>query len=137
MGRDWLLSLRNMNYTEARSSLLELSGVGPKVADCILLMSCDQPGAVPVDTHMFNIAKQYLPHLNKTKTVTDRVYLEIGDHSRTLYGDHAGWAHSVLFSADLKHIQKSLENHNLKLEIKCEEKETEVKSPTAKKKKKK
>ena len=77
-------------------------------------MSLDQPGAVPVDTHMFNIAKQYLPHLNKTKTVTDKVYAEIGDHFRSLYGGHAGWAHSVLFSADLKHIQKSLENQTNK-----------------------
>ena len=77
---------------------------------------------VPVDTHMFNIAKQYLPHLNKTKTVTDRVYLEIGDHFRSLYGDYAGWAHSVLFSADLKHLQKSVENHNkLKEDNSCDE----------------
>jgi len=136
-GESWLFNHRSMTYIDARKSLLQLSGVGPKVADCILLMSMDQPGAVPVDTHMFNIAKQYLPHLNKTKTVTDKVYLEIGDHFRKLYGGYAGWAHSVLFSADLKHIQKSVENHNSKLEIKCEEKETEVKSPTAKKKKKK
>ena len=135
-GRDWLLSLRNMNYIEARKSLLELSGVGPKVADCILLMSCDQPGAVPVDTHMFNIAKQYLPHLNKTKTVTDRVYLEIGDHFRTLYGDHAGWAHPVLFSADLKHIQKSVENHNKKHEETSEDTSSNDEQPVKKKKRK-
>ena len=111
-GADWLLGLRGRDYAEARAALLQLQGVGPKVADCILLMSLDQPGAVPVDTHMFNIAKQYLPHLGKTKTVTDRVYLEIGNHFRSLYGEYAGWAHSVLFSADLKHIQKSVENQN-------------------------
>merc|ERR1711936_1079733 len=39
------------------------------------------------------------------KTVTDRVYTEIGDHFRDLYGEFAGWAHSVLFSADLKHLR--------------------------------
>ena len=27
-----------------------------KVADCILLMSLDKPDAIPVDTHMFQIA---------------------------------------------------------------------------------
>ena len=50
-----------------------MTGVGPKVADCILLMSLDQPSSVPVDTHMFQIAAQnYLPHLKKYKTVTDK-----------------------------------------------------------------
>ena len=39
--------------------------------------------------------------------VTDKVYKEIGDHFRGLYGDYSGWAHSVLFSADLKHLQNT------------------------------
>ena len=38
-----------------------------QVADCILLMSLDQPGSVPVDTHMLNIARRYLPHLAAQK----------------------------------------------------------------------
>ena len=67
-----------------------------QVADCVLLMSMDQASAVPVDTHMFQIAaKNYMPHLKKYKTVTDKVYMEIGEHFRKLYGPHAGWAHSV------------------------------------------
>ena len=84
---------------------MKLSGIGPKVADCILLMSLDKTDAIPVDTHMFQIAaKSYLPHLKGCKSVTDKVYSEIGDHFRSLYGDYAGWAHSVLFSADLKEL---------------------------------
>ena len=71
------------------------------MADCVLLMSLDQPSAVPVDTHMFQIAaKNYMPHLKKYKSVTDKVYKEIGDHFRNLYGSHAGWAHSVNFILD-------------------------------------
>ena len=85
---------------------------------------------------MFNIAKQYLPHLNKTKTVTDRVYLEIGDHFRSLYGDYAGWAHSVLFSADLKHIQKSVENHNKLKEDRIDSSDVSDDEPAKKRKKK-
>ena len=88
----------------------------------MLLMSLDQRGAVPVDTHMFTIAKQYLPHLASQKTVTTRVYTEIGDHFRGLYGEFAGWAHSVLFSADLKHLRTV-------------ETKVEVNSKTVKKKK--
>ena len=100
-----MYSLRCLPYDEAKAELLKLSGIGPKVADCILLMSLDQPSAIPVDTHVFQIAKKYLPHLAKNKSVTDKVYKEIGDHFRGLYGSHAGWAHSVLFSADLKHLK--------------------------------
>ena len=50
-------------------------------------------------------ANKYLPHLKSYKSVTDKIYKEIGSHFRGLYGEYAGWAHSVLFSADLKHLQ--------------------------------
>ena len=114
-GKDYLLNLRTKSYEEARDSLLNLSGIGPKVADCILLMSLDKSDAIPVDTHMFQIAaNKYLPHLKNYKTVTDKIYKEIGGHFRGLYGDYAGWAHSVLFSADLKHLQHNDENQSKK-----------------------
>lgn len=122
-GVPWLYSHRDMPYIEARQSLLQLAGVGPKVADCALLMSMDQTGAVPVDTHMFNIAKQYLPHLEQHKTVTDKVYLEIGNHFRSLYGEYAGWAHSVLFSADLKHLKANKTGDKKALVVKVETKQ--------------
>lgn len=38
----WLMSLRERSTEEAREELLKLAGVGPKVADCILLMSLDK-----------------------------------------------------------------------------------------------
>ena len=34
--RAWLSSLREKSYPETKESLLELSGVGPKVADCVV-----------------------------------------------------------------------------------------------------
>lgn len=61
-------------------------------------MSLDHLDAVPVDTHVFQIARDnYLPHLKKYKSVTDRVYNEIGDYFRTLFKKNAGWAHTVKF----------------------------------------
>ena len=38
----WLLGLRDVPTEQAREELLKLAGVGPKVADCILLMSLDK-----------------------------------------------------------------------------------------------
>jgi len=49
--RGWLVGLREKPYREAHEALLQLSGLGPKVADCICLMSLDKTEAVPVDTH--------------------------------------------------------------------------------------
>ncbi|KAJ1650879.1 8-oxoguanine glycosylase ogg1 [Dispira simplex] len=35
----WLLSMRQLSYAQARHALLKLTGVGPKVADCIVSRS--------------------------------------------------------------------------------------------------
>jgi endonuclease-3 len=42
---------------EARRTLLELPGVGPKTADVVLLFSANQP-TIPVDTHVYRVAKR-------------------------------------------------------------------------------
>ncbi|KAG5455657.1 MAG: N-glycosylase/DNA lyase [Olpidium bornovanus] len=44
----WLAGLRQASYAEARAAVMEFSGVGPKVADCVCLMALDKTGAVPV-----------------------------------------------------------------------------------------
>ncbi|XP_030064030.1 N-glycosylase/DNA lyase isoform X2 [Microcaecilia unicolor] len=79
-GSDWLETLRSSTYEEAKAALCALPGVGAKVADCVCLMALDKPGAVPVDTHVWQIAKRdYLPHLGSgNKSLTERVYKEIG-----------------------------------------------------------
>lgn len=61
-------------------------------------MSLDHLEAVPIDTHIFKIARDnYLPHLKKYKSVTQQVYNEIGDFFRKLFKKNAGWAHTVSF----------------------------------------
>ena len=41
-----------------RSRLLEMHGVGPKTADCVLLFSGGRGGVFPVDTHVHRIARR-------------------------------------------------------------------------------
>ncbi|WEW58840.1 8-oxoguanine glycosylase ogg1 [Emydomyces testavorans] len=90
-------------YREAHEKLLELQGVGPKVADCVCLMGLGWSEAVPVDTHVWQIAQRdYKFGKGKQKSLTKATYDAIGDHFRRLWGKEAGWAHSVLFTADLK-----------------------------------
>nr|XP_045605858.1 N-glycosylase/DNA lyase-like [Procambarus clarkii] len=105
-GDAWLHSLKSLPYQECHKELMHLHGIGAKVSDCICLMSMGHLNAIPVDTHVFQIAaRDYLPHLRTCKTVTDKVYREIADHFRSVFGEYAGWAHSVLFSADLKKFE--------------------------------
>jgi endonuclease-3 len=43
---------------EVRETLLEMKGVGPKTADCVLLFAGGRGGVFPVDTHVHRIARR-------------------------------------------------------------------------------
>jgi PREDICTED: predicted protein-like len=99
-------NLRTLDRYKAHQELMQLSGIGAKVADCICLMSLDKLDSIPVDTHVWQIATtKYLPHLKQQKTMTSKAYKEIGDYFREKFGEYAGWAHVVLFCADLKNFK--------------------------------
>ena len=49
--------LDNVGMAEAKAWLRQLPGVGPKTAGCVLLFSLGKP-AMPVDTHVFRVAKR-------------------------------------------------------------------------------
>lgn len=81
----------------------------PQVADCICLMSLSHLQSVPVDTHVYQIACNHY-HFAKlaTKTLTPAVYNQIRSFFIEKFGPYAGWAHSILFCADLKKFQAKL-----------------------------
>ena len=47
--RNQLLALKGLSYRDAREGLMNLSGVGEKIADCVLLYSLDFLEAFPID----------------------------------------------------------------------------------------
>ncbi|KAF9116361.1 Carbon-nitrogen hydrolase [Mortierella sp. AM989] len=107
-GEEWLMSLRALPYEEAHNALLTLQGVGPKVADCVCLMSLDKQESIPVDTHVWQIAVrdyQFRFEGKVPKTVSPAIYKAVGKHFTDLFGEYSGWAHSVLFAADLRTIE--------------------------------
>lgn len=56
-------------------------------------MSLNHLEAIPVDTHVLKIATDhYLPTIRQTKSMTPKLYNEIGDVFRDVYGEKAGWA---------------------------------------------
>jgi N-glycosylase/DNA lyase len=75
--------------------------------------------AVPVDTHVWQIAQRdYKFGKGKHASMTPAMYIAIGNLFRKLWGKEAGWAHSVLFTADLKAFSERLV---AKIEVKEEE----------------
>lgn len=54
-------ALKEMEYTEARTELMRLSGIGGKVADCICLFALHQMDAFPVDTHIKKVLERHYP----------------------------------------------------------------------------
>lgn len=113
-GLKWLQELRNMSYEEAHAELQKLTGIGPKVADCICLMSLNHLSAVPVDTHIIQIAKHYLPDVANVKNMTPALYKKIGNKFREVYGDFSGWAQTVLFCAELSGLKEKSKEEAVK-----------------------
>lgn len=96
-------------YRNAHTELLALQGVGPKVADCVCLMGLGWGEAVPVDTHVWQIAQRdYKFGKGKHASLTKHTYDAVANKFRSLWGKEAGWAHSVLFTADLKAFSERL-----------------------------
>jgi endonuclease-3 len=50
--------VREHEPAEVRPTLLDLKGVGPKTADCVLLFAGGQAGVFPVDTHVHRIFRR-------------------------------------------------------------------------------
>lgn len=101
--------LRHQRRLEVQNALLELPGVGRKVADCVAVFSLDQSNAIPVDVHVWSIAvRDYCSELANNKSLTPTVYEKVGDVFRNIFLKHAGWAHSILFAAELSGFRTSL-----------------------------
>lgn len=52
---EWIDKLKSENYEAAKLDLLEISGIGEKVANCICLFGLHQISAFPIDTHIKRI----------------------------------------------------------------------------------
>lgn len=106
---NFLHELRGWSYEDAKAELMKFHGVGAKVADCVCLMALDKMEAVPVDTHVWQVAvRDYKPPgISAVKSLTATAYSQIGDFFRKLWGPYAGWAQTVVFTAELKPFQQS------------------------------
>jgi N-glycosylase/DNA lyase len=78
--------------------------------------------AVPVDTHVWQIAQRdYKFGKGKHASLTKDTYDAIGEKFRALWGQEAGWAQSVLFTANLRAFTERLVEKKEEVEVKVEE----------------
>jgi N-glycosylase/DNA lyase len=86
-----LAALQNLQLVEARAKLVELPGVGRKIADCALLFSHGFDAAFPIDVWVMKALRElYFP---KRKPLAKRLEKFANSH----FGPHAGWAQQYLF----------------------------------------
>lgn len=110
-GSDYLMTLRSTkDATVVQDALIRFSGIGRKVADCVALFSLDQDDAIPVDVHVQHIAsRDYDPSIfGEAKSITPTIYKRVGDLFRTRFTKKPGWAHSLLFCAELPSFRNVL-----------------------------
>lgn len=111
-----LEEVSKLSYSEAIQVLIgdekgtkNLLGVGPKVADCVLLFSMGKLEAVPLDVWMRRLVARSYRHLFEAEqygrllrrleegTITLRGYRIVSEAMRRYFGPYAGYAQEYLF----------------------------------------
>jgi N-glycosylase/DNA lyase len=91
--------LKKADYDSAKSALLQIDGIGSKVADCILLFSLEKLEAFPLDRWILRSLQQYYGHrfLFEAKTLTDKKYNQLHYDLVNYFGRYAGYCQQYLF----------------------------------------
>lgn len=84
-----LEALRTLSYETAKKELQRLSGVGPKVADCVLLFSLGFYGAFPADVWIKRVMREHYGFEGNDR--------QIYEFARERFGECAGIAQQYLF----------------------------------------
>jgi N-glycosylase/DNA lyase len=90
-GKINLSQLPNLSLTEARAQLIELPGVGIKIADCVLLFAYGFQQAFPVDVWIARALREIYFPKRQPKPPRLRKFIE------TYFGPHSGYAQQYLF----------------------------------------
>jgi N-glycosylase/DNA lyase len=86
-----LARLGGMTLAAARAELMQVPGVGPKIADCVLLFAYGHPGAFPLDVWMLRALRQLYFRGRRPPPARLRRF------AATHFGPYAGYAQQYLF----------------------------------------
>lgn len=85
-----LNAIKSMSYADAKKELMKIKGVGPKVADCVLLFSFGKKEAFPIDVWV----KRTIQTLYLDENAREK---EISSFATDHFGKFAGVAQQYLF----------------------------------------
>jgi N-glycosylase/DNA lyase len=77
---------------ELRKQLCALPGVGPKIANCVMLFAYERLRAFPIDVWIERVLREH--YFSGRKRMTAQVLRKF---SETYFGDHGGYAQQYLF----------------------------------------
>lgn len=96
--------IENTDYTQSKQEIMKLSGVGEKIADCILLFAFDKLEAFPIDTWIIKILQEYLnkmlvfsPDTKINDKISPTQYKVVSKKIRDHYGKYSGYAQQFLY----------------------------------------
>lgn len=98
--------LKELPYFQAKKKLIDLPGVGPKVADCILLFSLGKNNAFPIDIWIKRVilryysnhfSKQFISKMSTGRAIATSDYNILNEFGRTYFGEYAGYAQEYLY----------------------------------------
>jgi N-glycosylase/DNA lyase len=93
-------ALKSASYGEAKKELLQVYGIGNKIADCILLFSLEKLDAFPIDVWIARALEVHYKWLHRKKfgdRITPRQYEELSGSAREYFGRYAGYAQQYLY----------------------------------------
>ena len=96
---EWAAIIGALEYPAAHTKLMELPGVGPKVADCVLLFGFNKYEAFPVDVHIRNIVRDtYFQGEGFSHLSIECQNRRIREFGQGYFGAYAGYASQYLFN---------------------------------------
>ena len=94
--------LKKTNYQTTKESLVNIYGIGNKIADCIMLFSLDKLDAFPLDRWMIRVLQKY--YFEKfpisSKTLTEKTYENLHEEIVRHFGPYAGYSQQFLFKME-------------------------------------
>ena len=100
--------LKRTNYQNAKDILLQVYGIGNKVADCVLLFSLEKLEAFPLDRWVLRILEKYYTKKFQLegKSLTEKKYEQIHMQIVNYFGPYAGYSQQFLFKMERELNQK-------------------------------
>ena len=81
-----------LSDAELRKQLCALPGVGPKIANCVMLFAYERLRAFPIDVWIERVLRQHY-FSRRRKTTAQRLH----EFCETYFGEHGGYAQQYLF----------------------------------------